>query len=114
MKTPFTEGEFWPTGETENGRARFCVTRSFTYEGRAGRFTIPDGFVFDGPSVPFWALPFMPVGRMFLPAALHDYLLSLAPKPKKGADKVFHKALLECGVDPVRAYICYLAVRTRR
>lgn len=114
MSGPFSKGDFWPTGETIRGRAKWCVTTPFSYQGRAGSFHIPDGFVFDGPSIPFWATPFLPVGQMFLPAALHDWLLFEAKLPKKVCDKAFHTAMIEVGTPRWVALVCYLAVRTRR
>jgi len=66
--------------------------------------SVPIGFVTDGASVPrmlWWLFP--PVGRYFLAAVVHDYLL-VTKKDWRYANKKFHEALKEQGVAPwVRA-----------
>ena len=106
----FTRGDFWPTGSTVNGRATFCVTTPFTYDDGSFSITIMDGFVFDGPSIPFWALPFCPVGQLFLPSALHDYLQSI-DMPASLADRIFYNAIKLNGVNEPVAWLIYAAVR---
>lgn len=107
----FTQGDFWPTGTTLRGRALFCVTKSFTYSGGGLTVTIPDGFVFDGPSIPFWALPFIDVGAIFLPAALHDYLYQETDWLKEDCDWAFYYALKLSGVPKIQRKMCYWSVR---
>jgi len=62
--------------------------------------TVLAGFVTDGASVPrmlWWLFP--PVGRYFLAAVVHDYLL-VTKKDWRYANKKFHEALKEQGVAP--------------
>lgn len=107
----FTRGDFWPTGETVHGRAKFCVTTAFTYDDGDFRVTIPDGFVFDGPSVPFWSAPFLDIGSLFLPAALHDYLYEVSTLDKHECDKHFYRAMRHVGVGNPQAKLVYWAVK---
>ena len=107
----FTQGDFWPTGETVDGRARWCVTTSFTYSDGTFTVTVPDGFVFDGPSVPFWSAPFLDIGLLFLPAALHDFLYDATGLSKAECDKRFYQAMRIVGVGNPQAKIVYWAVK---
>lgn len=72
-------------------------------------FNVPIGFVTDGASVPriFWML-FPPVGRYFLAAALHDWLL-VNNHPWMKANKIFLQALKEQGVPWWARYPMYYA-----
>lgn len=107
----FTQGDFWPTGETVNGRAKFCVTTAFRYDDGTFVVTIPEGFVFDGPSVPFWASPLLDIGSIFLPSALHDYLYQASSLDKSECDKHFYKAMRAVGVGNPQAKLVYWAVK---
>lgn len=73
-------------------------------------FKVPEGFVSDGASVPrvFWSL-FPPVGRYFLAAVLHDYLLVIG-HPWMKANKIFLAALRAQKVAKIPRYSMYAAV----
>lgn len=71
------------------------------------------GFVTDAASIPqaFWTAIGHPC--RFMPAALvHDYLYCLKSHPREVIDGVFHRALLDMGIAPWRAWTMYRAVRT--
>jgi len=76
--------------------------------------TVPAGFEFDGASSPriFWTIvpPFKQTKKA---ACIHDWLCRNAKnaEDRKRADKLFHKMLLEAGLNRVRAYAGYLGVR---
>lgn len=71
---------------------------------------IPKGFITDGATVPrfFWPL-FPPVGRYFLAAALHDYLLTRFGR--KYSDREFLKAMVALSISACIRWTMYGAVR---
>jgi hypothetical protein len=76
-------------------------------------YTIPKGFVTDFATLPRFSLSLMgrPTRGQFQRASLlHDYLLKEKVIPREDADKLFHKILLEDGVNKRKAYVMYLAV----
>lgn len=75
-------------------------------------FEIPEGFRYDGASVPWIASRLFPrKGRPYDRAAcLHDYLYATHLLTRKQADKLFYKAMLSDSVSKWRAYIVYQAV----
>lgn len=93
----FTRAVFEPTGRTLNGRAVFKAVGGFHYDigfiGSGLQVVIPDGFETDGPSVPFWALPFFPVGSMVRSAAVHDVLRADQRFTSLEADALFLAAM---------------------
>lgn len=90
------------------GTVRYKLLRPVNILG----FTIPTSFVSDGATVPrlFWII-FPPVGRYFLAAVLHDYLLSKG-YPWMKANKLFLEALKIQGVSLWVCYLMYIAVVT--
>lgn len=114
----FTEAIVTPTGGTRAGRAVWRVVKPFTFEfGLLGTdgptVTVPAGFETDGPSVPWWALPFIQVGSMVRAAALHDYLQTQDWLKPWETDLAFLAALGAEGVPEPQRSIVYLAVRWR-
>ena len=74
-------------------------------------YTIPDGFVSDGASIPraAWSAVGGPLsGRYRRAAVLHDYLMSVGSHER--AHAVFRRAMLADGVDPEQAELFYNAV----
>lgn len=74
---------------------------------------VPDGFVYDGASVPRWAWTI--IGHPFIrpfrrAAALHDYHCRYENISSKHAHKLFFYALRSEGVSAWRAQLMYRAV----
>lgn len=72
---------------------------------------VPEGFVTDGATVPrwLWAL-FPPVCEYFPAAIVHDYLLE-SHEGWSYSNRVFKRALDECGVSVTRRRLMMAAVR---
>jgi len=73
---------------------------------------VPEGFIFDGASIP-WALqPFVKKGgKVFAPGCIHDFLYRSAKGDRKACDLVLYEALLSNEVGPRKAKTMYLGVR---
>lgn len=71
---------------------------------------VPRGFISNGASVPriFWSL-YPPVGRYFLAAVVHDYVLAEGMK-WKDATKIFDDALRELGISSKKRWVMVNAV----
>ncbi len=108
---------FWPTGESDkaSGRPIWCVVGGplIHHSWRLGRIEIPEGFTFDGPSIPWLASWAMPSGSMFLGSAVHDWLLARTTVAKPLCDLVFRDALDACGCPGWAVWVAFLAVRTQ-
>lgn len=77
---------------------------------------IRQGFWYDGASKPpiLWNIPFCgtPWDADSLPAAtVHDFLCKTRFVPRKLADEIFHELLIGNGVNRIKAYTFYRAVR---
>lgn len=75
-------------------------------------YIIPEGFRFDGASIPLglrWMFPHG--GRKFAPACLHDYLYRTGVLSKNYSDLCFYEAMLENGVNKYKAKAMYLGVK---
>lgn len=111
----FTRAIVEPTGRTVHGRVEFRVVETFVYEvgylGSGWKVIVPEGFTFDGPSVPFYLLPFVPVGQMFRSSAVHDYLITETAFPRELSDLIFKEALAVEGVSYLPRLFAYLAVK---
>ena len=77
-------------------------------------YEVEVGFITDGSSIPFGARnTFNPMGRA-LPAALaHDHRC-VNKAPRKEANQLFHRDLLDCGVSKTRARMMYMGVEAYR
>lgn len=75
-------------------------------------YTVPDGFVTDGASVPpfLWSV-FPPVGRYFVAACVHDHALQRG-MPWPDANDLFKRVLHATGVIGWRRHAMVLAVRS--
>lgn len=96
----------------DEARPRFILTAPFGYTSPLAGMTIvvPAGFETDGPSIPQLAMGF--TGYPGVRAAVvHDYLVGQPGiMPRESADRVFHEALLTCGVNAATAQLMYAAV----
>ncbi len=108
-------GRFLPPGFQ---RPRWQVVGGFLYavgslDAPAEVIGVPDGFRFDGASVP---LPFRILVPMAHPdyiqaAALHDWMLESGRYTRRHCDQVFHEALGVLGMARVWRWIMFAAVR---
>jgi len=99
-------------------RPRWEVWEGFRYavgslDAAADVITVPDGFIFDGASVP---LPFRMLVPMAHPdyiqaAALHDWMLESGLYSRKYCDHVFHEALGVLGMPKVWRSAMFAGVR---
>jgi Protein of unknown function (DUF1353) len=80
---------------------------------------VPEGFIYDGASIPsyFWDAVYTPFTPKVMRGALvHDWLyythhVQKEPVSRKIADDIFKKALVEDGIESLKATMIYLAVR---
>ena len=75
---------------------------------------VPKGFKTDLASIPqfLWSIHAPNEARTIAPAILHDYLYSYpADLSRKEIDDIFHSALIDERVNPIKALEFWLAVR---
>jgi len=92
------------------------VNHNLVYQGRTQTFTVPIGYVTDFATVPWFLQWFVPrAGVWTLAAVLHDWLIThgipLGLVSSRDADGIFRRVLREEGVDPVRQWLMWAAVR---
>jgi hypothetical protein len=93
------------------------LTHDLVYRGRSDEITVPSGFPTDFASVPrpFWW--FVPrAGRHTKASVLHDFLCRRGaqlepPIRRSDADGIFRRTMREAGVDALRRWIMWAAVR---
>lgn len=106
----------WPPGLVAN---RWLTAEAFAFRSKIGmpdaRFTVPQGFAFDGASVPWVLTAFVPRSHsdLLAAAALHDWLYVHAHRwvSREKADAVFREALQVLGLHWVWAMLMWRAVR---
>lgn len=77
-----------------------------------GLIIVPAGFITDFASIPqfMWSIAGAP--SEYAPSAtIHDYLCRNKIFARKECDKVFYRAMIDSGVNKVKAILFYLAVR---
>lgn len=86
---------------------------SLSYFHRSGLIiTVPRGFITDLASIPRIFHSLIPQHGSHSPAAiLHDYLYATQEMSRKQADQMFCDVMKDTGVNIVRCYAMYLAVR---
>jgi hypothetical protein len=93
----FTDAGWVFTGDTVRGRPVIRLLTPLIYEvdylGSGWLVEAPAGFECDGPSVPIWALPFVPVGRMARASVVHDRLRADPRRSKFLGDLIFFEAM---------------------
>lgn len=99
----------------EDGRT-WVLVQGFGYlreiEGDTHRIDVPNGFSTDFASVPWLAQLVIPTwGKYGCPAVLHDWMYWQQTTPRQYADETLLDAMSVAGVDNVRKYIIYWAVR---
>lgn len=111
---------YYPTGETVNGRAIYCLTQSVAYYasrvGKNGTIVVaPEGFLTDLASIP--ALPCFPRpgGSLWDDAAIvHDracHQMNAGEMKARDADAIFYYALRDRGCSVFTATVLWLCVR---
>jgi hypothetical protein len=109
----FTDATWSFTGQTVRGRAAIRLTSPLLYEvgylGSGWSVEAPAGFECDGPSVPFWALPFIPVGQMARAAIVHDRLRADPRVSKILGDVILLEAMRVDGVPRVARLAVFIA-----
>lgn len=86
----------------------YTLTQDFVY----GDFAVPEGFTFDGASVPWiaWQLIGTPFHPEFMRASvLHDWIYHTHEIDRNATDSLYHKVLLEDFVGNRQAMVMYLA-----
>ena len=78
--------------------------------------TIPEGFEFDGASIPrtFWRVETPIDGRYITAFCVHDYLYSTKQVSRKKADQILYSLLREAGMSWWKANAIFYAVRLFR
>ena len=86
----------------------YCVG----YEGSSDRVVVPEGFKFDGASVPsilcWFGQKVEP--KTISPACVHDRLYVTKPRTRREADRIFWESLLVMDVNRWKAAAYFVAV----
>lgn len=98
-----------------HGRGTFTVMEEFRYDvgylGSGNTIVIPEGFVSDGLSIPWFGRAFFPIlGKGAKAGVLHDYLLWQGMEKIKAA-AIFREALGVLGVSKFRRSLMYWSVK---
>lgn len=101
----------------EDNKLRVRLVRDFWVKfygwGIASIVTVPEDYVSDGMSIPRFLQPFIGEpfeGNTLKAALIHDYLCSTRSKPQLITHCLFRAMLIRDGVNPVRAWFCWLGV----
>jgi len=97
---------------TQTSDVDWRLNEPLIYEGDRETFTVPVEFVTDFASVPrifVWLVP--TYGSYTKAAILHDFLCRTGAVPRRDADGIFRRCLLESGVPFLRRWIMWAAVR---
>lgn len=81
------------------------------YVAEGQKITVPAMFVTDGASIPrfFWWL-FLPMGKHFAAAIIHDWLYYTGARSKFVADAIFCEAIKALGCSKFRQYAMFYCV----
>ena len=109
------DADLVPTGTTRQGRPEFRLTRTLIF----GKVTVPAGFITDKYSLPGRLIPFIwqPHKAKYATAAvLHDWLyesllFGADEDGRANADNLLMNAMIATGINPVRRWIVWAAVR---
>lgn len=96
------------------GEQKFMLISTLEYENEILIIKVNSGFEFDGASIPesLWSIYGCPFGGLYsAPSCIHDVLYASHIFSRKESDKLFHKAMIACGVEETKAKQMYLAVR---
>lgn len=111
----FTRADFEATGEKRNGRKLYRIVGGFTFDigylGSGLSIQVPDGFVTDGPSMPWIARKLLPTRTMTKASAVHDLLREDLRFSKLEGDAIFLTAMQAEGTPVWLRELAFLAVR---
>ena len=107
------------------GTRKWELAEDFNYTINDDAFVVPEGFVFDGASVPkFLAIWLSPVGVLLMGGLVHDYgykyaclkypnsnLLYTGKKDQKYMDRLFRDICIEVNGFRLLNYLAYYALR---
>lgn len=85
------------------------LVEPLVYKGAERTFTITSGFLTDFASVPRILRSLVPTHTRA--AVLHDWLYATAKTTRKDADGLFLRAMREAGINKVKRFAMYAAVR---
>lgn len=96
-----------------NQKHSYELASPLVWQDYLGVVVVPDGFVYNGASVPRIFSSLIPRfgGRYDRAICLHDYLYSAGFLARKDSDKLFYEALRSDKVRWVQSRILYYAVR---
>lgn len=93
-------------------RKDWLLLDDLVYKIDGERWTVPAGFISDLASIPRTARTLLPVNDRHREAAvLHDWFYVTQPIGRKRADRIFLRAMEECGVGWLKRHTMYRAVR---
>lgn len=96
------------------GEQNYLLINPLLYRDKEYFITVSAGFDFDGVSIPriLWSLVGSPMtGGYQRSACLHDALYASQLFPRDVCDKIFYEAMKAEGVNKIKAYTLYKAVR---
>jgi hypothetical protein len=101
-------------GMSGESRIFRTLTRFRFFSEKHGLIEVPAGTRTDGASIPrvFWSI-LSPFGNYFQAALPHDYLYSPenTQLSRKAADEILLEGMVVLGVNPIRRFAIYRAVR---
>lgn len=101
-------------GMSGESRIFRTLTRFRFYSEKHGLIEVPAGTYTDGASIPrvFWNI-LSPFGLYFNAALPHDYLYSPenTNHNRKASDEILLEGMVVLGVNPIRRFVIYRAVR---
>jgi hypothetical protein len=92
----------------------FVLAQKFTVQVDEDLFVVPQGFQTDFASIPriFWGIAAPFDYKNIAPAILHDYQYSCPNNLSRSKiDSIFYSSLIDNRVNPIVAYVFWLAVR---
>lgn len=102
---------------------KWTISRDWSFSLDGQEYLIPEGFVFDGASIPkyFWNW-LSPVGILLVPGLVHDYMYAnegllkkdrtmTAKKTQKECDEIFRDVAIDINGFKIINWIAYYALR---
>ena len=94
------------------GTKKWVVLNKFVWTNGKLIEKVPAGFITDLASTPRITWTVFPKSGIYTEASvIHDFLYREGEYPRKQCDKIFKKALRQCGVGRIRTEMMYRAVR---
>ena len=95
-----------------HSQSKYELLNTIEYSYNQWKVIVLKGFVWDGASIPrnLWEEVGCPCSHLYA-SCIHDALYQSALLDRKTSDKIFHRCLLDNGVDSITAKAMYLGVR---